>query len=64
MKTHFIWMILGCGLPILLLFFLPAFGVDNEVSVFGFLILMFGCHLIHLGMHQNGTTHPHNGKSD
>jgi hypothetical protein len=29
MKNHNIWMIIGCVLPLLLIFFLPLFGVES-----------------------------------
>ena len=51
MKKHAILMILGCTLPILLIFILPFFGVSGYVSIFIFLVLMFGCHFLMLGSH-------------
>tara|TARA_R110001599_G_C12275834_1_gene662338 strand:+ start:10255 stop:10434 length:180 start_codon:yes stop_codon:yes gene_type:complete len=44
-------MIIGCVLPLLLIFILPLFGVDSGVTLFIFIILMFGCHLLMMGGH-------------
>ncbi|MCB1086309.1 MAG: hypothetical protein KDM63_04640 [Verrucomicrobiae bacterium] len=44
---HFLLMLLGCGLPLLLIFLLPAFGVSEGVTLAIFLVLMLGCHLLH-----------------
>jgi len=52
MKHNSLWMILGCMLPVLILFLLPALGFSNGFSVVGFLILMFGCHIMHMAMHK------------
>jgi hypothetical protein len=48
-------MLIGCLLPILLIFLLPSFGVSEGVGVWLFLILMFGCHL----MMMRGGHHGH-----
>ena len=42
---HVIMMIIGCVLPFLLIFILPAFGVSNNVILVIFIVLMLGCHL-------------------
>jgi preprotein translocase subunit SecY len=44
-------MLIGCLLPLLLIFVLPLFGVGSGVSLFIFIILMFGCHLLMMGRH-------------
>jgi len=46
MKGHWIWMVIGCGLPLLLIFFAPALGITGNNGLFGFIILMFVLHLI------------------
>jgi hypothetical protein len=51
MKKHTLWMILGCLLPALLVFILPALGVSGNVTTFIFIALMFACHLFMLGGH-------------
>jgi len=35
--------ILGCLLPIGLIFLLPALGISSEISFVAFLIIMLGC---------------------
>jgi len=44
-------MIIGCLLPLLLIFILPLFGVGSGVTLFIFILLMFGCHLMMMGGH-------------
>jgi len=46
MKSYKLWMILGCVLPLLLIFIAPSIGLGENVSLFIFIILMFGCHLL------------------
>jgi len=59
MKGHWIWMVIGCGLPLLLIFFAPALGVTGYNGLFGFIILMFVLHLLmpH-GSHGHGSHNP------
>ncbi len=54
MKKHALWMLIGCILPILLIFLLPAFGVNDNVSLIVFIGLMFACHLFMPGHHHHG----------
>jgi len=49
--NHHLRMLIGCLLPLLLIFVLPLFGVGEGVSLFVFMILMFGCHLMMMGGH-------------
>ena len=44
--SHTLKMLIRCLAPLLLIFALPLFGVSESVSVWLFLILMFGCHLL------------------
>jgi hypothetical protein len=53
MKNHGLWMVVGCVLPVLLIFILPTLGVSNNVSIFIFILLMFGCHLFMMGGHRD-----------
>jgi len=46
----------GCALPLLAVFLLPLFGVDNDVAWLVFIVLMFGCHLLMLRGHDHGPT--------
>jgi hypothetical protein len=54
---HVIIMLLGCGLPILLIFLLPALGVGEGVTLTVFLVLMLVCHLLHFKLHSTGGHH-------
>ena len=61
MKGHWIWMVIGCGLPLLLIFFAPAFGITGYNGLFSFIIVMF---LIQLFIPHGGHGHGDHGKSD
>lgn len=50
--NHTLRMVLGCVFPMVLIFLLPLFGVGEGVSLFVFLVLMFGCHLLMMGGHH------------
>lgn len=54
-------MIIGCVLPIILIFLAPAFGITSGISIFIFIAFMFVCHLL-MPMHEHGG-HQH-GKND
>ncbi len=54
MKKHIFWMIIGCGLPLLLIFFAPALGLSSGASLFIFIVAMFACHLL-MPMHHHGS---------
>lgn len=62
MNKHTIMMLVGCLLPLLLIFVLPLFGVDSGVVLWIFIILMFGCHLLMMGGHGHGKEGHHNDK--
>ena len=49
--NHHLRMLLGCMLPLLLIFILPLFGVRQGGSLFIFMILMFAGHLMMMGGH-------------
>lgn len=53
MKKHIIWMIVGCTVPLLLIFFAPMLGLGSGASLFIFVIATFACHLL-MPMHQDG----------
>lgn len=61
--SHALKMLIGCIIPILLIFLLPKFGVDQGVTLFIFIVLMFGCHLLMMGGHGHGGD-PGRGKDD
>ncbi len=45
-NKHLIWMIIGCTLPLLLIFFAPALGLGSNASLLIFIVAMFACHLL------------------
>lgn len=52
---HALRMILGCTLPLLLLFLLPLLGIGEGVTLFIAILLMFACHLFMTHGHDHGT---------
>ncbi len=54
-----LWMTIGCILPVVLIFLLPAFGVSSNVTLVIFIVLMFACHLFMPGHHQGGDDDEH-----
>ncbi len=54
MTRYALHMLIGCSVPILLIFLLPALGVSNNVTFVIFIILMFACHLFMLGHYHGG----------
>jgi len=65
---HGLMHILGCAIPIALLFLLPALGVSSGITFTLFFVLMFACHLFMMGGHGHGQhskgEHVHRGDSD
>jgi len=64
-RKHIIIMVLGCAVPLLLLFFAPALGIKSNTSFFIFLVVMFGFHLLFPMHHHdsnNKTKSNNNGK--
>ncbi|HEX2787544.1 MAG TPA: hypothetical protein VHP32_06525 [Ignavibacteria bacterium] len=57
MEKHHIWMLIGCVLPVLLVFLMPVFNINGTTATLIFLIIIFLCHLLmmrhHTGTHQN-----------
>lgn len=64
MKKHIIWMIIGCGLPLLLIFFAPALGIRGDLSLFIFIIIMFACHLMMPMHHSDHVSDSDKGNSE
>lgn len=58
---HILHHLVGCGLPILLLFLLPVFGVSSGVTFTLFFVLMFGAHFFMMGGHDG---HQHETDDD
>lgn len=54
MNKHDLMMIVGCLLPLLLIFVLPLFGIGGGLSLFIFIVLMFACHIFMMGGHHGG----------
>lgn len=48
---HTLWMVIGCILPFLVIFLLPAFGIPQGATTVVFFVLMLGCHLMMMGGH-------------
>ncbi len=49
MKGHGLGMIIGCGLPLVLLIVLPKLGVSANLTMILAIVLMLACHLF-MGM--------------
>ncbi len=62
MNKHMIWMVIGCVLPLLLIFLLPVIGINlsNNVAFFVFILLMFACHLFMMKGHDHDHNHHDN----
>lgn len=57
--SHSLKMLLGCVMPLLVIFTSPAFGVSDDTGVLVFIVLMFGCHLFMMKGHGGGHPHDH-----
>lgn len=57
MNRHTLWMIIGCTIPLLLIFLLPVLGVQSNVTLFVFIVVMFACHLMMIGGHGHDHAH-------
>ena len=55
--SHELKMVLGCLVPLLLIFVLPLLGFGEGFSLFVFVILMFGCHLFMMRGHHKKAGH-------
>ncbi len=49
---HSLWMIIGCALPLLLIFLLPALGVKGDITLFLVVVLIFIMHFFMMGGHR------------
>ena len=54
MKNHWLWMLLACVVPILLIFLLPLIGVTTDLTFFLFLVVFFIAHLFMMRGHSHG----------
>lgn len=57
MDKHTFWMIIGCGIPLLLLFFAPLLELNSSITILLFVITMFACHILMIGHHRKGSGH-------
>lgn len=62
--NHFWRMLLGCAVPMLLIFVLPLFGVSEGITLTVFIVLMFGCHLLMMRGHDPDHASHHNHKGN
>ncbi len=53
-KNHALWMLIGCALPVLLIFLFPLAGIKGIWPLFIFILLMFGCHFLMMSWHKKG----------
>ena len=51
---HALKMLIGCALPLLLIFQLTAFAVEGDWVLALAIVAMFACHLMHFGAHKHG----------
>ena len=54
MMKHTLMMLIGCAVPLLLIFLLPAVGVGSGWVLALAIGAMFACHLMHFGIHKHG----------
>lgn len=59
MRKHSLWMIIGCTVPLLLIFLLPLFGITGNYTFLLFIVAMFAFHLL-MPMNHGG----HNGHKE
>lgn len=48
--------LIGCFLPIILLFLLPALGISSRTTFTIAIVLMFACHLFMMGGHDHDSS--------
>ncbi|MCB9304717.1 MAG: hypothetical protein H6566_29155 [Lewinellaceae bacterium] len=65
-KNRLFWMLIGCTLPLLLIFFAPALGLSESTGLFLFIVAMFACHLFMPHGHGQASSqgHSHNEKEE
>ncbi|MBV07893.1 MAG: hypothetical protein CMN21_01595 [Rubinisphaera sp.] len=59
---HFLHMLIGCGLPMLMIFALPLFGVSEGITLTIFIVLMLGCHLLMIREHVTENSDQHSNQ--
>jgi hypothetical protein len=65
-NNHWIWMVIGCGLPLLFIFLAPSLGFGDGSSLFIFIIFMFAIHLFmpHGSHGHSGHNHSQHKETD
>jgi hypothetical protein len=62
--SHTLRMVIGCVLPLLLIFFLPLIGISEGATLLIAIVLMFACHLLMIGGHGSGHDHGRSRESN
>lgn len=63
-NNHALRMVLGCALPLLLVFVLPLLGFKGDYGVFFLVVMIFVCHLGMMRHHGDGDHQNHGKGSD
>lgn len=64
MSKHTLWAIIGCGVPLLLLFFAPLLGLSSNITIFLFVVAIFACHILMIDHHRKGSGHENHQTND
>ena len=60
MDKHNFRMIIGCMIPLLLIFLFPLLGISGNYLFLIFIVLMFACHFMMMGKHGH---HQHSNQA-
>jgi hypothetical protein len=63
MNNHSYWMIIGCTVPLFLIFLLPLLGITSNYTFLIFIVLMFACHLLMIGKHGRNYQNAHTSQN-
>ncbi len=63
MSRHALLMVIGCILPLIVIFLLPMIGITGNVTVLIFIVLMLLCHLM-MPMHGGHGRHESSRDND
>lgn len=56
-RNHLIWMLIGCTIPLLLIFLAPSLGLSGNYSLLIFVVIMLACHLLMPHNHREHKDH-------